>query len=557
MKTNGRHHFLNAALVGTLAFATAAQAQTAPKMNVTTKIPSEITTPDRIETRLGTLEFRDGAPSKETVEKVYDNLDLMHGVEAFVNAYQGASVASLFKGFNAAGVADNTALIWSELMDSKSRFLTANADTIYFWVNLDLSKGPMVVETPPLALGVMDDIWFHWVTDFGLPGPDRGEGGKYLLVPSGYKGELPSNGYFVNKVRTTRLTMLGRLFLENSDPKGPVALIKKTLKVYPYVPGGYGTTIASALAGDATLLRSPDHQLEWSFLRPQPPVKFTEGTGKVMDTIPPSDFSYFEMINEVVQQEPADSLDPEILGSLAAIGIVKGKPFNPDARMKKILTDAAAIGSATGRTLNWRARESEGFAYYPKSAWINMLFVGGYNFETPPPQVSADGVITPYPATGARTLNARTAMFFYATGITPAMCMRLTGIGSQYLGAFVDSKGEYFDGAKTYKVTLPKDIPAEKFWSFTLYDNQTRSMLQTPQRYPRAGSQTYPGPAAVANPDGSTTVYFAPTKPAGVNDGNWIQTDPAKGWNTLLRLYSPLEPFFTKQWRPSEIELVK
>jgi hypothetical protein len=537
---------LAAALVGALTLPVFAQTP-----------PASILTPDKLESPLGTLEFKDGAPSKETVAKVYDHLDLMHGVEAFVNAYQGASVASLFKGFNDAGVPNNTAIIWSELMDSKSLFLTANADTVYFWVNLDLSHGPMVVETPPMALGVMDDIWFHWVTDFGLPGPDRGEGGKYLLVPPGYKGELPASGFFVNQVRATRLTLLGRLFLENNDPKGPVALIKKTLKVYPYVPGGYGTSIAAALAGDATLLRSPEHKLEWSFLRPQPPVKFTEGTGKVMNTIPPSDFSYFEMINEVVQQEPADSLDPEILGSLAAIGIVKGKPFNPDARMKKILTDAAAIGAATGRTLNWRARESEGFAYYPNSAWINMLFVGGYNFETPPPQVSADGVITPYPPTGARTLNSRTAMFYYATGITPAMVMRLTGIGSQYLGAFVDSKGEYLDGAKTYKCTLPKDIPAEKFWSFTVYDNQTRSMLATPQRYPRAGSQSYPSPAAVANPDGSTTIYFAPTKPAGVSDGNWIQTDPAKGWNTLLRLYSPLEPFFTKAWRPSEFEEVK
>ena len=175
-------------------------------------------------------------------------------------------------------------------------------------------------------------------------------------------------------------------------------------------------------------------------------MKFTEGTGKVMNTIPPNDFSYFEMINDLVQKEPADALDPEIMGSLAAVGIVKGKPFNPDARMKKILTDAAAIGTAAGRTLNWNARPSEGWFYYPDSAWMNMLFVGGYNFETPPPEVSADGTITPYPPTGARTLNSRTAMFFYATGITPAMIMRLTDIGSQYLGAFVDAKGEYFDG---------------------------------------------------------------------------------------------------------------
>ena len=135
--------------------------------------------------------------------------------------------------------------------------------------------------------------------------------------------------------------------------------------------------------------------------------------------------------------------------------------------------------------------------------------------------------------------------------------MRLAGIGSQYLFGFVDSPGEYFDGSKTYKVTLPKDIPAEKFWSLTLYDNQTRSMLDTPQRFPRAGSQSYPSPAAETGTDGSTAVYFSPTQPQGVPRGNWIQTVPGKGWFTILRLYSPLEPFFDKSWRPSEIELVK
>jgi hypothetical protein len=521
------------------------------------EIPSALITPDKLESPLGTLEFKDGAPSKETADKVYDYLDQMHAVEAFVNAYQGASVASVFKGFNENGVPDNTtALIWSELMDAKSLFLTANADTIYFWVNLDTTNGPLVVETPPDSLGAIDDIWFRWVTDIGLPGPERGEGGRFLLVPPGYTGELPDGGYFVNKLRTYRAMLFGRSFLQNNDPKPAVDVIKKTLKVYPYVPGGFGTSIATALLGEATLLRTPEHKMDWSFRRPQPPVTFVEGTGKVMNTVPPSDFSYFEIINDVVQKEPADALDAEITGSLAAIGIVKGKPFNPDARMKKILTDAAAIGSAVGRTLNWSPRSSEGWNYYPNSNWTNPLFQGGYNFETPPPEVSADGKITVNPPTGARTLNSRTAMFFYATGITPSMVMRLTEIGSQYLCGFVDSKGEYLDGAKTYKVTLPKDIPAEKFWSLTVYDNQSRSMLDTPQRYPRAGSQSYPTPAAVAEADGSTVVYFGPTKPAGVGDGNWIQTDPKKGWNTLLRLYSPLEPFFTKQWRPSEIELV-
>jgi hypothetical protein len=148
-------------------------------------------------------------------------------------------------------------------------------------------------------------------------------------------------------------------------------------------------------------------------------------------------------------------------------------------------------------------------------------------------------------------------MFYYATGITPAMIMRLPNIGSQYLMAFQDADKNDFDGAKTYKVTLPPNIPAAKFWSFTVYDNQTRSMLQTAQGYPRAGSQTYPSPAAVPNGDGSTAVYFGPALPDGVPPGNWVQTVPGKGWNTILRLYSPLEPFFLKAWRPSEIELVK
>src|SRR5271157_639228 len=214
-----------------LALATVAGLALAQNFNDT---PKSISTPDRVETRLGTLEFKDGAPSMGTVQKVYDNLDFMHGVEAFVNAFQGASTSAIWKGFNDAGIPDNTIIIFSQLMDSKSLFLTANADTIYFWSVLDVSKGPIVVETPPLSLGVIDDMWFHWVTDFGLPGPDRGVGGKYLLLPPGYTGDLPDSGYTVARLRTTRAIMLGREFLEDNDPKRPVELIKKSLKIYPY-----------------------------------------------------------------------------------------------------------------------------------------------------------------------------------------------------------------------------------------------------------------------------------------------------------------------------------
>jgi hypothetical protein len=170
--------------------------------------------------------------------------------------------------------------------------------------------------------------------------------------------------------------------------------------------------------------------------------------------------------------------------------------------------------------------------------------------------VTAEGV-QPLPPTGARKLHARTSFFYGYTGITPAMCMRLTGVGSQYVWAFTDAEKNFLEGANTYQVTLPPNIPEARFWSLTLYDNETRSMLQTPQRFPRAGSQAYPTPAAEAEADGSTIVFFAPEQPADVPAGNWIQTMPGKGYFVILRLYSPLQSFFDKSWRVGEIELVR
>ncbi len=507
-------------------------------------ISPAISTPDKVETRIGTLDFKDGMPSKETIAKVYDNLDFMHAFEAFVNTFQGVSIHALHKGFLSIGVKDNEVLIFSELMDAKSLYLTANADTVYYMGMLDLTKGPIVLEVPPKALGAIDDYWFRWVVDIGLPGADRGEGGKYLILPPGYDGPLP-DGFTIARARTSIVVWFARSFLENNDPKPVAETVRKFTKVYPYEAGGVGTPIADFLSGKAKLGK----------VTPPPPTVFHEGTGKVFSTIPPNDFSYYEMLNEVVQQEPAGSLDPELMGPVAAIGIIKGKPFAPDARMKKILTEALALANATSRTLFMAPRAADWF-YYPGSGWVNQLFVSGYEFETPIPEITADGA-KPFPPTGYRLLDSRTSFFYGVTGITPGMAMRVPGIGSQYLWTMVDANKDPFDGARTYKVTLPKDIPQANFWSFTLYDNMSRSMLDTPQRFPRAGSQSFPSPAAEAGADGTTTVYFGPTQPQGVKRGNWIQTMPGKGFIPMLRLYSPLEPFFTKEWRPSEVELVQ
>jgi hypothetical protein len=510
-------------------------------------IPQSITTPNRVETRIGPLEFKDGAPSAETVQKVRDTLDFTRGLDAFLNSYGGASAYAIREGFISIGANDNSVVVFPQLLDSNSLFLTGNTDTVYYLAVVDLTKGPMVIEQPPKGVGTINDMWFQWIIDIGFPGPDRGEGGRYLIVPPGYDGPLPDSGFHVARSKTTRVLYACRGYLENNDPKPVVELIRKTMKIYPYTPGGYGTSIATALEGKVRLAANP----------PVPETKFVDGSGKAFNTIPPSDFGFFETINAAVQQEPADSYNPELAGQLAAIGIVKGKPFNPDARMRKTLTDAAAVGNAAGRVLNWRANEVPGWSYYPGSGWTNFLWQGGANFETPPPELTREGLFKPLPPTGARTLDSKTAFYYAYTLDSPGMIMRLPDVGSQYLIGFLDADKNYLDGGKTYKVTLPPNIPARAFWSLILYDNQTRSMLQTPQRYPRAGSQSYPSPATEASADGSTTVYFSPKQPDVVKRGNWIQTMPGKGWWVILRLYSPLEPFFTKQWRLSEIELVR
>jgi hypothetical protein len=531
-----------------LIIAALAAAFTLASAHAQTAIPPSLVTPDKVETRIGTLEFKDGAPTVETAEKVRDTLDFTRALSAYNNSFRGASAFAIARGFKDIGAEYNTCVIFSDLMDAKSLFLTANADTIYYLAVVDLSKGPMVIEQPPRGLGAVNDMWFGWVIDVGFPGPDRGEGGRYLIVPPGYAGPLPDGGFYVAHSKTTRVLYAARAFLADNDPKPTVENIKKNLKFYPYTPGGEGTSIATALEGKVRLGRNAAI----------PETRFVEASGRAFNTIPPGDFGFFEMINENIQQEPATSYDVELAGQLAAIGIVHGKPFKPDARLKKILSDAAAVGNAAGRVLNWRfAVPHPDWAYYPGSMWGSMLWEGGAFFETPPPLFTREGMFKPLPPTGARTLDSRTAFYFAYTLDSPGMIMRIPDVGSQYLLGFLDSDNHPYAGAKTYKCTLPKGIPARAFWSFTVYDNQTRSMLDTPQRYPRAGSQSYPSPAAEAGADGSTTIYFAPKQPEGVKRGNWIQTDPKKGWFTILRLYSPLEPFFTKAWRPTEIELVK
>jgi len=485
----------------------AAGAQTSPKMKMTTPIPDSIVTPDTIDSRIGQLNFFDGYPDDATAEKLYDNLDYMRGVEAFLNAMPGASTEALRVGMASEGADNNqTVLIFEDLMDSHSLFLTGNTESIYNLMWLDTKAGPLVIETPPNILGIIDDHWFEYVGDVGNAGPDKGKGGKYLLLPPGYEGDVPE-GYFVLRTATYGNLFFWRGFLENGSTATAVENTRKFAKVYP-------------LAEAAN----------------PPPMTFKNVSGKVFNTIHANDFHFYEEVNDIVQYEPNESYHPEVLGQLAAIGIVKGKEFAPDERMKKLLSEAVAVGNATARTITFRTRMKDAY-FYPDSAWFTGFVGGSYEFLLEP---------------GVRNLDARILFHYYATGITPAMTWQRVGVGSQYAVATTDSEGKPFDGSKTYKVHLPPNIPAKDFWSFVVYDNETRSMLQTDQRFPSIGSNVKD---IVVNADTSVDVWFGPTAPEG-HEKNWVQTVPGKGWNVVLRLYAPLEPWFDKTWRPSEIEPV-
>jgi hypothetical protein len=468
-----------------------------------------ISTPATVETPIGKLEFFDGVPTDATVETVYDNLDRMRAVSAFLDNVGALSVYSVIAGNSDIGLTEpNQIAVAEQLLDSHSLYLTGNTSTMYSIGHLDLQAyGPTVVEVPPGMLGMLDDAWMRYVGDFGVAGPDKGKGGKYLVLPPGYTGEVPK-GYFVLKSPT----YINWFFMRGSIADGLAPALKNVkghLKVYPL----------SAASNP-------------------PATEFVNITGESYNTIAPGDYSYFQALNTIIQREPIEALGSEARGTLAAIGIVKGQPFNPDARMQRLLTEAAAIGDATARSALYSPRQ-KGYFIYPDSdsSWVMGFANKDVFFEVD----------------GARNLNARTSFYFGYTGVTPAMAVTHPGAGSDYAIAFRDAQKKAFDGAKTYRLHLPPNVPVNNFWAVTIYDTQTRSMLQTSQSYPTVGSQS---DGFQKNADGSYDVFFSPEAPAG-KEGNWVQTIPGKSWFTILRMYGPLEPWINKSWRPSEIERVE
>lgn len=472
-----------------------------------------ISTPDEVETSIGTLRFIDGAPLPATSEIVYDYLDTVRGVDTFLKGMPAASIFAIIHGTESIRAKEaHQVVIFDKMAGPEQIGLTYNSTTMYIFPTTDLERdGPTVVEVSAGALGALNDAYFRYVGDVGPAGKDKGEGGKYLILPPGYEGEVPE-GYYLLEPRTYRNWLLLRFSIADGMEEA-ADFIKTNLKMYPL-----------------------------SEAENPPAMEFISGSDQAWNTVHANNFEFYNELNAVIQKEPIDFIDVETRGLFASFGIEKGKPFEPDTRMRAILEDAVAIGNATARSIVWYPREEfnlDGIRVFQDRNWFTAFNDKDVFFD------GADDF----------TMNsdARVTFHYPYTVVTPAMANPEPGSGSDYGIAFLDANDQPFDGSKVYKATLPPDVPVNNFWAFTVYDSQTRSMLQTDQRYPSVDSISG---NPIVNSDGSIDIYFAPEAPDG-QDANWIQTIPGKSWFVALRMYGQLEPWFDQTWTPSDVSLVE
>ena len=451
--------------------------------------------------------FVRGYPTPETAQRSREDTDFQRAVTAYRFWYPTVSAEGIFDGNRSVGIEDGKA--WGIAAAGPRQVgFTLNSDTPYGSGVIDLSNGPMVIELPPGAfIGLVNDHHQGWVLDMGLPGPDEGKGGKHLILPPGYTGRVP-DGFHVGRSRTLKNLFAIRALPIGGDVVKAMGALR-AVKVY---------TLAT-------------------MANPQP-LQIVDTTEKAMDSSSlrwEDNIQFWEVLGRIIQDEPlVDSFFP-MYGLLSALGIEKGKPFNPDGRMKAILERAAKVGrdqllvsafdSARPDRINWPDRKWE---------WVGLV-PGSAQFETP----------------AGIDLEARDRWFAQAIVTSPAMFRRSTGAGSLYWMSVRDSGGAYLDGGKNYKLTIPQPVPDKLFWSVTVYDTATRSQVQTDQD--RAALRSL---LELKDISGTAPIdlYFGPN--AGP-EGRWIKTVPGKGWFAYIRIYGPEQAAFDKSWKPGDFVEIK
>jgi hypothetical protein len=455
-------------------------------------------------------EFERGYPSANTASNIYDASDLRRAIVAYKAFVPTLATEAVIQQMISHGARPNeVGMVMAT--SPRQQFQAANSDTPYALLTLDLeSAGPMVIEMPanPLLLGIVNDHNMKWVVDLGGIGPEKGEGGKHLILPQDYEGDIPE-GYYVSKSPTGKLVVLIRTVPLDGDVSKAIEAARK-VKVYPL-------SNTSETSGhyfiDVSDQRVPLPLLDW------------EG-----------EFEFWRQLHAVIDAETALPEYRHLLGMLAELGIEKGKSFNPDPRTKRILVEAAATAHAEMSVSSYANRRPERVAWEDRQwEWIPL---GQLNAAT-----------GDFGTAGVNDIDASNHYFFLGWGTSTAIGRREVGRGALYYTGYKDQGGEYFDGGKNYKLTIPSPIPAQLFWSVTLYDTQTRCLIESDLGRSAVRSHL-DGPQA--NSDGSYDLYFGPKAPEG-KENNWVQTNSGSGWFVVTRLYSPQQPVFDGSWKLNDI----
>lgn len=454
---------------------------------------------------LANLSFPDFQPTKESADILHDELAFQRGVQSYLWALPAMNMYAMREGQRKAfGDASNILMIAKDRIDYNLEYTTGNPDVIYAFAWLDLKKeGPMVLDMPTNLQGLLDDMWHRPITDIGAAGPDRGKGGKFLVIPSDYEGDIP-DGYYVVKSPTHGVFIFLRAFLNDGKTDAGVALLEQA-KIYPL-----------------------------SKAENPPAMEFPNLSGVHVPGDFPRDFEYFERLADFIDYETVDREDFAMRGMLAGLGIVKGQPFNPDEHLKSILEKAGQVGFKMAAAIDYDFRPTP--KIYDDRNW-EVIFIGGS------PVFEKDTY---------RNLDGSISFFHKAYSTSNAMVIAMPGKGSQYLLGTRDSENELLTGKNTYQIHLPPNIPAANYWSIVLYDSDTRGLLNNGMPFPSVASNQ----KVTYNEDGSADVYLGPDQPED-KDANWIKTVPGRGYFVGARLYSPTEAFFDKTWKPDDIVKIK
>lgn len=456
------------------------------------------------ETRIGPLALNaQGLPDQAAIDRLYEERDFQRTCQAYLWALPIVSYAQWQNQHETVfGAGDGDVVHYVSVRD-KLGLITANATTPYVLGFVNTARmGPVLVDMPAgEAAGGCGDFWEKSVLDFGLTGPDHGRGGRYLLLGPGQ--EPPAGVAYDFEARSPTYNMFHAFRILTTDPAEAEQLLH-AYRVYP---------AAAAANPPATRIVRPE--------------------GRAWSGTQPKGLAYWRRLHEILQVEPVKEEDRLFMAMLKPLGIEKNRPFEPTPAQRRTLEQGAEIGQLMAIANSFDKRFET--ARYGAGHWdraVNVAMSQQAEFYS--------------------QLDERAAWFYEAVGLSKGMTTRTPGQGQAYLSAYRDGSGRWFDGAKTYRIRVPANVPAAQWWSVAIYDVETRCFLDTRYDKVEIGSRS----GLASNPDGSVDIYVAPSPPTDAPESNWLPSVPGRAWFTYLRLYGPLQPYFDATWELPEIEAV-